>query len=170
MTRRGLPKLGTPLTEREKAVMAVVRLGKPNKLVAYSLGLCEATVKVHIRNVMSKLGARTRTAAVVALFGEREEQVAEMQAEIDSLRSTLTRICNLSKDGPISDLANAALEPDIAVSLRTALTAAADGSAFRIEALRAARQWIEENGFKRHARAVLAQIDDALRSERSDKK
>jgi DNA-binding NarL/FixJ family response regulator len=34
--------------------------GKPNKIIAYELNLCESTVKVHIRNIMKKLKATNR--------------------------------------------------------------------------------------------------------------
>ena len=38
-----------------------LRRGKANKIIAYELNLCESTVKVHIRNIMKKLGATNRT-------------------------------------------------------------------------------------------------------------
>lgn len=49
------------LTTRQANVVAALRQGKSNKIIAYELNLCESTVKVHIRNVMKKLGARNRT-------------------------------------------------------------------------------------------------------------
>lgn len=49
------------LSERQAAVADAVALGKPNKIIAYELGLCESTVKVHIRAIMKKLQARNRT-------------------------------------------------------------------------------------------------------------
>ena len=49
------------LTSRQTAVVAALRQGKSNKIIAYELNLCESTVKVHIRTVMKKLGARNRT-------------------------------------------------------------------------------------------------------------
>lgn len=49
------------LSERQAAVADAVALGKPNKIIAYELELCESTVKVHIRTIMKKLRARNRT-------------------------------------------------------------------------------------------------------------
>jgi DNA-binding NarL/FixJ family response regulator len=49
------------LTERQAAVAGAVAQGKPTKVIAYELGLCESTVKVHIRTIMKKLQARNRT-------------------------------------------------------------------------------------------------------------
>lgn len=48
-------------TTKQAAVIEGVRLGKPNKIIAYELNMCESTVKVHIRNVMKKLNVRNRT-------------------------------------------------------------------------------------------------------------
>jgi DNA-binding NarL/FixJ family response regulator len=39
--------------------------GKANKIIAYELRMREATVKVHIRNIMRKLKARNRTEAAI---------------------------------------------------------------------------------------------------------
>ncbi|MGF6233690.1 DNA-binding NarL/FixJ family response regulator [Inquilinus ginsengisoli] len=49
------------LSERQGVVADAVALGKPNKIIAYELDLCESTVKVHIRSIMKKLQARNRT-------------------------------------------------------------------------------------------------------------
>jgi FixJ family two-component response regulator len=47
------------LTPREREIMAHVVTGRPNKLIAASLGLSEITVKVHRGHVMQKMGARS---------------------------------------------------------------------------------------------------------------
>lgn len=49
------------LTSRQKAVVAALRKGMSNKIIAYELNMCESTVKVHVRNIMKKLGAKNRT-------------------------------------------------------------------------------------------------------------
>jgi DNA-binding NarL/FixJ family response regulator len=51
------------LTARQGAVFTRLRLGKANKVIAYELGMCESTVKVHVRNIMRKVGATNRTQA-----------------------------------------------------------------------------------------------------------
>jgi len=42
-------------------VLRLLHEGKQNKNIAYELGMCESTVKVHVRNLMKKLKARNRT-------------------------------------------------------------------------------------------------------------
>ena len=46
------------------AVLAQLRQGKANKLIAHELSMSESTVKVHVRNIMRKMGATNRTQAV----------------------------------------------------------------------------------------------------------
>jgi DNA-binding NarL/FixJ family response regulator len=49
------------ITNRELAVIQALRQGKPNKIIAYELNMCESTVKVHVRHLMKKLRAKNRT-------------------------------------------------------------------------------------------------------------
>ena len=53
-----------PLTPREVDVLRLVAGGNANKIIAAELSLTEETVKSHIRNILSKLGANDRTHAV----------------------------------------------------------------------------------------------------------
>jgi DNA-binding NarL/FixJ family response regulator len=53
------------LSEREIAVLRSVAAGKPNKLIAYEFAVSEATIKSHMKNILSKLGANDRTHAVM---------------------------------------------------------------------------------------------------------
>lgn len=57
------PAAGTtaPITTRELAVVQALRQGKPNKIIAFELNMCESTVKVHVRHLMKKLRAKNRT-------------------------------------------------------------------------------------------------------------
>ncbi|RYG94706.1 MAG: response regulator transcription factor, partial [Alphaproteobacteria bacterium] len=48
-------------TDRQLAVAEALRCGKGNRVIAVELQLSESTIKVHIRNVMKKLGATNRT-------------------------------------------------------------------------------------------------------------
>ena len=54
-----------PLTQRQQEVLFCLREGQPNKVIARSLGMSEATVKVHLRDVMRKLGVKNRTQAAL---------------------------------------------------------------------------------------------------------
>src|SRR5262249_32624485 len=47
-----------PLTERERQILSRLREGNPNKITAFELGVSEATVKFHLRNIYRKLNAR----------------------------------------------------------------------------------------------------------------
>ncbi len=52
------------LSEREIEVLQRVAAGTSNKIIADQLGLTEATVKAHMKNILAKLGANDRTHAV----------------------------------------------------------------------------------------------------------
>lgn len=60
---RDAPEAG--LTQREVDVVRKLRLGKPNKIIAYELGISISTVKVHLRNIMRKTGATNRVEAAL---------------------------------------------------------------------------------------------------------
>ncbi len=53
-----------PLTARQRAVLAHMQRGSANKIIAHELEMSESTVKVHVRNIMRKVGATNRTQAV----------------------------------------------------------------------------------------------------------
>ena len=53
------------LTEREREVLERVALGLPNKGIALALGISEHTVKFHVGSILGKLGAGSRTEAVM---------------------------------------------------------------------------------------------------------
>ena len=52
------------LTEREIEVLRAVAAGNANKMVAQQLHVSEETIKAHMKNILSKLGANDRTHAV----------------------------------------------------------------------------------------------------------
>jgi DNA-binding NarL/FixJ family response regulator len=58
-------KAAIDLTPREQNVVAALKLGLPNKLIAAKLQLSENTVKMHIQRIMRKCSARNRTEAVL---------------------------------------------------------------------------------------------------------
>jgi DNA-binding NarL/FixJ family response regulator len=59
-------------TRRQAQVVEAIRQGKPNKIIAYELSMCESTVKVHVRTIMKKLKARNRT-QVAYLYASKME-------------------------------------------------------------------------------------------------
>jgi DNA-binding NarL/FixJ family response regulator len=50
------------LTDRERAVAALVAEGRTNREIGAALHLAEKTVERHVSRVLGKLGARTRAA------------------------------------------------------------------------------------------------------------
>ncbi|MDT8321438.1 MAG: response regulator transcription factor [Xanthomonadales bacterium] len=57
-----------PLTERETEILRLMAGGYSNKEIATSLGVAEGTVKNHVSNILSKMGVRDRTRAVLKAF------------------------------------------------------------------------------------------------------
>lgn len=54
-----------PLTERETEILRLMAGGYSNKEIASALNVAEGTVKNHVSNVLSKMGVRDRTRAVL---------------------------------------------------------------------------------------------------------
>src|SRR3546814_6690842 len=64
-----------PLAERETEILRLMAGGFSNKEIANSLHVAEGTVKNHVSNILSKLGVRERTRAVL----RSEEHTSELQ-------------------------------------------------------------------------------------------
>lgn len=60
-----------PLTEREQEVLRLMTLGLSNREIAGALQTTEGTVKGYVSNVLSKLGVRDRTRAVLKALNAR---------------------------------------------------------------------------------------------------
>jgi DNA-binding NarL/FixJ family response regulator len=71
-SREALPQrrlsAGT-VTSRELEVVWAIQQGKPNKIIAAELNMCESTVKVHVRHIMKKLAAKNRTDVAIKSSG-----------------------------------------------------------------------------------------------------
>ncbi len=69
-TGGGLPSMSerevvSLLSEREMETLRFLILGSPNKVIAGHLSISEATVKVHVKAILRKLGAQNRTQAAI---------------------------------------------------------------------------------------------------------
>lgn len=53
------------LTDRERQVLKTIAGGYSNKVIGHKLGITEGTVKVHVKNLLHKLGLRSRVEAAV---------------------------------------------------------------------------------------------------------
>jgi two-component system, NarL family, response regulator LiaR len=74
-TRRK-PGQGSELTEREMQVLALLVKGSSNADIADQLSVSMATIKFHLSNIFSKLGAKNRVEVVtIALKNNLVEQV-----------------------------------------------------------------------------------------------
>jgi len=62
------------LTDREREILQGLAHGLSNKLIARSLEITEATVKVHVKNLLKKLGFRSRLEAAVWAVGRGMKQ------------------------------------------------------------------------------------------------
>ncbi len=65
------PEIGHDLTPREREVLALMIEGLNNGDIAGRLTLSDSTVKFHVSNILSKLGAETRTEAVAIALQHR---------------------------------------------------------------------------------------------------
>jgi len=69
------------MTDRQRAVLLCLCEGDPNKVIGRKLGMTETTVKVHVREIMRKLGVINRTQVAIAvgrngLFGNGDVLLA----------------------------------------------------------------------------------------------
>jgi DNA-binding NarL/FixJ family response regulator len=62
-------KNATTLTPQQTEVLLRISAAKPNKQIAYELGISETTVKAHATNIYRRLGVRNRAEAL--LFTQR---------------------------------------------------------------------------------------------------
>ncbi|NNE55326.1 MAG: response regulator transcription factor [Flavobacteriales bacterium] len=58
-----MAELQFSLTERERDILLLIRLGKSNKEIAADLDVSVNTVKTHMRNLFTKLKVNNRTQA-----------------------------------------------------------------------------------------------------------
>ncbi|HKR97960.1 MAG TPA: response regulator transcription factor [Candidatus Dormibacteraeota bacterium] len=68
----------TLLTPREVQILDAIADGLTNKAIARRLGISLHTVKFHVESVFRKLGARTRTEAVVRATERRREDTIDL--------------------------------------------------------------------------------------------
>jgi DNA-binding NarL/FixJ family response regulator len=82
ITGAGSDKAPENLSEREREVLKLVVYGATNREIAHKLIISEHTVKVHLRNILSKLNLRNRQQA--AAYGARKGLVKNIGPEADS--------------------------------------------------------------------------------------
>jgi DNA-binding CsgD family transcriptional regulator len=87
------------VTARQSAVLELLQIGDSNKIIAHKLGMCESTVKVHVRNLMKLARATNRSQAAVRLRSALKSDVADLAlADCDPVDTEtagryLTEVC-----------------------------------------------------------------------------
>lgn len=61
----GVGKALEALTQRETEILGCLTEGSPNKMIARQLGITEATVKIHVKSLIRKIGVQNRTQAAL---------------------------------------------------------------------------------------------------------
>lgn len=59
------------LTPQQTEVLRSIGEAKPNKQIAFELGITETTVKAHVTNIYRKLGVRNRSEAILLMQANR---------------------------------------------------------------------------------------------------
>jgi DNA-binding NarL/FixJ family response regulator len=72
-------------TERQYAVLVRLCQGDPNKVIGRKLGMTETTVKVHVREIMRKLGVSNRTQVAIAAAHVRSDSAVELVSADSSM-------------------------------------------------------------------------------------
>ena len=60
------------LSQREQQILSCLENGESNKAIANELDISEATVKVHVKSILRKIGASNRTQAAIWSLRQRE--------------------------------------------------------------------------------------------------
>lgn len=71
------------LTPRQAQVLELLCIGRSNKYIAAELSLCESTVKVHVSEIMKRMGATSRTHASY-LYSKMVDQNEADSLEVSS--------------------------------------------------------------------------------------
>lgn len=79
------PRQDVALTDRQREVLRLVRLGMANKQIANALEISKGTVRKHLENIYARLGVQSRTEAVRALVDHQPEMYgSRVEVEVDA--------------------------------------------------------------------------------------
>lgn len=60
------------LTTKEQKILELMTQGYSNQQISDALKICVSTVKNHVSNILSKLGAKSRVEAVILKLGSKD--------------------------------------------------------------------------------------------------
>ena len=89
---------GDPLSEREREIVHLVATGATNRMIAQELTISPNTVKVHLRNIFTKLEISSRTEATVVAIREGWVDVSDGQADALEGASEATGLAGLEQE------------------------------------------------------------------------
>jgi two-component system nitrate/nitrite response regulator NarL len=81
----------TGLTAREEEILAGLVAGQPNKVISRRFLISEATVKVHVKAILRKIGVQNRTQAAIWAMGDRDDAACTHAEPCSSSRSGNSR-------------------------------------------------------------------------------
>jgi DNA-binding NarL/FixJ family response regulator len=76
IAHRMTERINSELSSREREVLQSIARGRSNKEIASDLGIVEGTVKAHVTNILTKLGAVDRTQAMTVAV---KRQILQLQ-------------------------------------------------------------------------------------------
>ena len=85
-TDRSINPAFEELSESQMRVVALLAKAHPNKVIARELNITESTVKVHVKAILRKTGARNRTDVALLARGSRPEAAADPRPRLSATR------------------------------------------------------------------------------------